>query len=122
MEKKVNKIRERAKKKKRIRGNLKLSSDRPRLCVYKSSKHIYAQIIDDMNGKVLTTASTESKDLKNDLKGKKKGEQALKVGELIAKFAKEKKIEKVVFDRSGYIFHGRIKALADGARKGGLKF
>ncbi len=93
------------------------TKQRPRLCVFKSANHIYAQLIDDEHGKVLASA--------HDVKLKHKGNKvshSLEVGKLIAKEALEKKIEKVVFDRGGFIFHGRVKAVADGAREGGLKF
>ncbi len=89
---------------------------RPRLSVFKSAQHIYAQLIDDETGKVLVSAS----DIKT--KKGKKTDHSLEVGKLIAKEALAKKIESVVFDRGGFVFHGRIKAVADGARKGGLKF
>ena len=92
---------------------------RPRLFVYRSNQHIYAQLINDENAKILMSAS--DKDLKAK-KGEKKGDIAKEVGKLIAKKAIESKIENIVFDRGGFIFHGRIKALADGAREGGLKF
>ena|SRR3989344_3818722 len=102
---------------KRIRAKISGTKNCPRLCVFKSAKHIYAQLINDENGKVLVSVS----DIK--MKGKrKKVDHSLEVGKLIAKEAIEKKIEKVVFDRGGFIFHGRVKAVADGAREGGLKF
>ena len=122
MEKLKDREQERNRKKLRIKKRMVLSSERPRLCVYKSAKHIYAQIVDDLKGKVLAQASTLSKDLKAVLKSGGNIEAAKKVGELLAKNAVKNKVEKVVFDRSGYIYHGRIKALADAARKGGLKF
>ena len=101
----------------RIRARVSGTKERPRLSVFRSAKHVYAQLIDDENGKVLVVVS----DVK--LKGKgKKVEHSLEVGKLIAKAAIAKKIEKVVFDRGGFVFHGRIKAVADGAREGGLKF
>ncbi len=93
------------------------TAERPRLQVFRSSKYIYAQIIDDEKGKTLLSESDCGKSDK-----KKKTERALLVGEEIAKKAKEKKITKVVFDRSGYLYHGRVKAVAEGARKGGLQF
>lgn len=101
---------------KRIRAKISGTKDRPRLCVFKSGKHIYAQLIDDDHGKVLFAVS--------DTKMKKgtKVAHALEVGKLVAKEALTKKFEKVVFDRGGFLFHGRIKAVADGARDGGLKF
>jgi len=94
------------------------TEDRPRLLVFRSNQHIYAQLIDDDKAQILISAS--DKDLK--LKKGKKSDIAEQVGKLIAEKAVENKIEKVVFDRGGFVFHGRIKALADGARKGGLKF
>jgi large subunit ribosomal protein L18 len=99
------------------------SSDRPRLIVYRSLNHIYAQIIDDTAGKTLVSGSTLSKDLSEELK-KLKGKIAKSkaVGSLIAKKALDQKITSVVFDRNGYRYHGRVQAVADGAREGGLKF
>lgn len=94
------------------------TAKRPRLCVFKSANHMYAQLINDENGKVLAAAS----DVKAKGKKAKKVERAMEIGKLIAKEALEKKIEHVVFDRGGFVFHGRIKAVADGAREGGLKF
>ena len=102
----------------RVRGKVVGTSARPRLCVFRSNGHIYAQVIDDSKGVTLCAASTL------ELKGKYGGnkEAALAVGELIAKKCKEAKIKTVVFDRNGYIFHGRVAAVAEGARKGGLDF
>lgn len=94
------------------------TKDCPRLCVFRSNQHIYAQLINDENAKVLFSVS--DKDLKS--KKGKKADVAKEVGKLVAKKAIESKIEKVIFDRGGFIFHGRVKALADGAREGGLKF
>jgi large subunit ribosomal protein L18 len=112
----------RLKRKKRIRKKLSGSPERPRLTVFRSDKHIYAQIIDDSVGSTLATASTLSPDYKqlDPLKGKV--EAAKRVGELIARKAKVQGITKVVFDRSGYIYHGRVRALADAARQAGLDF
>ena len=104
---------------KRIRANMHGTSSCPRLCVFRSNQHIYAQLIDDDKAKILFFAS--DKDVKAK-KGEKKSDVSKDVGKLIAKKAIEAKIEKVVFDRGGLIFHGRIKALAQGAREGGLKF
>jgi large subunit ribosomal protein L18 len=101
-----------------MRAKIHGTHDRPRLCVSRSLKHIYAQLIDDEKAKVLLSVS--DRDLK--LKKIKKMDAAKEVGKLIAKKAISKKIEKVVFDRHGFSFHGRVKALADGAREGGLKF
>lgn len=100
---------------KRIRARISGNSKRPRLCVFRSSSHIYAQIIDDLKSKTLLSLSDKG------IKGNKT-EKAVKVGKEIAKLALEKKIDQVVFDRGGYRYHGRVKALADGARQGGLKF
>ena len=112
----------RLKRKKRIRKKLSGSPERPRLTVFRSDKHIYAQIIDDTVGSTLATASTLSSEYKqlDPLKGKV--EAAKRVGELIARKAKVQGITKVVFDRSGYIYHGRVRALADAARQAGLDF
>lgn len=103
---------------KRIRAKILGTADRPRLCVFRSGKHIYVQLIDDEKNKTILTVS--------DLKFKKnrgtKIEKAKKAGKLIAEKAKDLKIEKVVFDRGGYKYHGRVKAVAEGAREGGLRF
>ena len=103
----------------RVRKKISGTAARPRLCVYRSLKHIYAQIIDDVNGVTLASASSLSKDFDAD-GGNKDG--AKKVGEQIAKNALAKGIKNVVFDRGGYLYHGRVKELADGAREGGLSF
>ena len=103
-----------------IRKRVVGDADRPRLSVYRSLNHIYAQVIDDATGKTLAAASTLSPELK-DGKGKK-SELAKEVGKLVAKKCSEAKIEAVVFDRNGFNYHGRIAAVADGAREGGLKF
>ncbi len=102
----------------RVRAKISGTKIRPRLCVARSANHIYAQLINDENAKVIASAS--DKELKN-AKGDKKA-LAREVGKLIAKKGLENKIEKVVFDRGGIVFHGRVKALAEGAREGGLKF
>jgi large subunit ribosomal protein L18 len=104
-------------KKMRVRKSLSGDAERPRLSVFKSAKHIYAQIVDDVKGSTLVSAS--SLKLKENLKGT---EQAKRVGVELATIAKSKKIESVVFDRNGFRYHGRVKALADGAREAGLKF
>lgn len=104
---------------KRVRAKISGTPERPRLNVFRSTKHIYAQIIDDVNGVTLASASSQSKDFEGD-GGNVAGAKA--VGELIAKHAIEKGITEVVFDRGGYLYHGRIKELANGAREGGLKF
>ena len=103
----------------RIRGKISGTSERPRLNVFRSSKHIYAQIIDDQNGVTLVAASSVEKAFEGN-GGNIEG--ARKVGEMIAKKALEKKITDVVFDRGGYIYHGRVQALAEAARENGLKF
>ncbi len=105
-----------------MRSHVKGSSERPRLNVFRSLKHIYAQAIEDMTGKTLVSASTKSTELKGTLRYPGNVEAAKKVGELIAKKCLEKGIQKVVFDRSGYLYHGRIKALAEAARASGLIF
>jgi large subunit ribosomal protein L18 len=112
----------RSKRKKRVRSRLTGTSDRPRLNVFRSLKHIYAQAIEDATGKTLASASTMSPELKGNLHYSGNVEAAKKVGELIAKKCLEKGIQKVVFDRSGYLYHGRVKALADAARASGLIF
>ena len=104
---------------KRVRGKISGTASRPRLNVFRSSSNIYAQIIDDVKGVTLVAASSLDKEF-NGNGGNK--EAARKVGEMIAKRAAEKGITEVVFDRGGYIFHGRVKELAEGAREGGLKF
>ena len=106
----------------RVRRKLEGTSERPRLAVYRSSEHIYDQVIDDEAGNTLAQASDLDTDLKKQADGKKKSEVAKLVGSLIAKRAKEKGIGAVVFDRGGFQYHGRVKALADAAREGGLRF
>lgn len=103
----------------RVRGKISGTAECPRLNVFRSTNNIYAQVIDDVKGVTLAAASSLDKDF-NGNGGNK--EAARKVGELIAKRAVEKGIEEVVFDRGGYIYHGRVKELAEGAREGGLKF
>ncbi|MDY6023926.1 MAG: 50S ribosomal protein L18 [Candidatus Borkfalkiaceae bacterium] len=119
---KINKNKDRLKRHKRVRFKVKGTAETPRLCVYRSTTHIYAQIIDDVKGNTLVTASTLDKEIKGTLEGKDKKAQAYAVGELIAKKAKAKKITAVVFDRGGYLYTGRVENLAEGARKGGLTF
>ncbi|HET9129590.1 MAG TPA: 50S ribosomal protein L18 [Terriglobia bacterium] len=111
------------KKKTRIRKKISGTPERPRLTVYRSQKHVYAQIIDDVTGKTLVMASTLSKDLKDEIAKVKSPTQICKIiGVAAAKKALEKNIHEVVFDRNGYLYHGRVKAIADGAREAGLKF
>ena len=113
----------RDKKRVRIRKRIVGTAQRPRLTVFRSGRHGYAQIIDDMSGRTLVEASTVSKELREELLAiKNPTERYKKLGTLTAKRALEKNITTVVFDRNGYLYHGRVKALADGAREGGLKF
>lgn len=120
MLKKIDRKSNRKARHSRVRKKISGTSERPRLNVYRSGKHIYAQIIDDMTGSTLASASTLDKSL--DLTSTQNKEAAKAVGELVAKRAIEKEIEEVVFDRGGNIYHGRIKELAEGARSAGLKF
>ena len=109
--------------KQHIRKNVHGTVERPRLTIYRSLKHLYAQVVDDVNGKTIASVSTLSKDLRdsfNQAKGQK--ELAKKLGAAVAQKAIEKNIKKVIFDRNGYLYHGVVKALADGAREGGLEF
>ncbi len=122
MIKKINKNSQRTKRHVRLRHNLAGTSSCPRLCVYRSLNHIYAQIIDDEKGVTLVSCSSNEKDIQAKIKGKTNKEQARFVGEQIATLAKKKKITTVVFDRGGYLYTGRVKELADGARAGGLEF
>ena len=110
---------QRIKRHKRVRAKISGTPERPRLNVFRSETNIYAQIIDDVNGKTLVSASSLEKEF-----GGKGGnvEAARKVGQMVAERAKAKGIENVVFDRGGYIYHGRVQALAEGAREGGLNF
>jgi large subunit ribosomal protein L18 len=112
----------RERRKLRIRKKVSGSSARPRLTVFRSAKHIYAQVVDDTTGQTLAYASTLSKDLRGTLDDDKKVDAAKKVGALIAKICKSKKIDRVVFDRNGYLYHGRVSALAQAAREAGLEF
>ncbi|MDO9549262.1 MAG: 50S ribosomal protein L18 [Candidatus Marinimicrobia bacterium] len=121
--KKCEKIQTRLRRKGHIRKHISGTAERPRLAVYRSLSHIYAQLIDDQSEKSIMTVSDLSPDIKaNVKKGTSKTEKSVMVGELIAKKALEKKINTVVFDRGGFKYHGRIKALADAARKAGLEF
>jgi len=112
----------RLKRKERVRKKVAGTSERPRLCVFRSASHIYAQVVNDQEGKTLVEASTVSPDLKGEIKHGGNVASAQKVGELVAKKALAKDIKKVVFDRGGYLYHGRVKALADAARSAGLEF
>lgn len=119
---KINKNQDRLKRHKRVRAKVKGTAEAPRLSVYRSLNHIYAQIIDDVKGNTLVTSSTLDKAIKDTLGGKDKKAQAYEVGKLLATKALEKGIKTVVFDRGGYLYTGRVASLADGAREGGLKF
>jgi large subunit ribosomal protein L18 len=112
----------RDKRKARIRRKLSGTADRPRLTVYKSLKHMYAQLVDDTSGKTILSVATTSKTLKNEVKEDDKTSAAKKVGAALAKAAKERGIEAVVFDRNGFDYHGRVEAVAAAAREAGLKF
>ena len=119
---KINKNATRVKRHVRLRHDLAGTTARPRLCVYRSLNHIYAQIIDDVKGVTLVSCNTTQKDVQAKVKDMTNKEQARYVGEQIAKLAKKKKITEVVFDRGGYLYTGRVKELADGARAAGLVF
>ena len=119
MVKKTDRKRERQRRHMRVRRKISGTAERPRLCVYRSNTNIYAQIIDDVTGNTLVSASTLDKEIKTKYANK---EAAKEVGTLIAKRATDKKIVDVVFDRGGYIYHGVVKELAEAAREGGLKF
>lgn len=112
----------RIRRKRRIRTRVIGSADRPRLSVFRSTVHIYAQVIDDGTGRTLVGVSSLTKELREALTGLKKKQVAAKVGEELARRCKELHIDKVVFDRNGYQYHGRVSALAEAARKSGLQF
>lgn len=112
----------RLKRKKRIRKKLTGTKQRPRLCVFRSARHTYAQLIDDTQGQTLTVASSMEKRVKEHPPFESKVSVAVFVGELLAQRAIEKGIKKVVFDRNGFLYHGRVKAVSDGAREAGLDF
>jgi len=122
MIKKIDKNSVRVSRHNKIRLSLSGTSERPRLCVYRSTSNIYAQIIDDTKGVTLVSASSLEKALANDIKGKTKSEISTIIGETIAKRAIEAGIKTVVFDRGGYLYTGRVKAVAEGARSAGLEF
>ena len=119
---KIDKNENRLVRHKRVRKNLSGTSERPRLCVFRSLSQIYAQIVDDTKGVTLVSASTLDPEIKKEIAGKSKAEQEKIVGQYVGKRALAKKIKEVVFDRGGYIYIGRVQALADGAREAGLKF
>jgi large subunit ribosomal protein L18 len=112
----------RRRRQERVRKRVLGTDARPRVCVFRSNKHIYAQVISDNQGKTLAAVSTLSKDLAAAVKDSKGVATAKQVGLALAKACKEKNITRVVFDRNGFLFHGRVKAVADGAREGGLEF
>ena len=112
----------RAKKHMNIRNRFSGTAERPRLAVFRSNNHVYAQVIDDVAGKTIVSASTLEKDIKAELKNTDDIEAATKIGNVVAKRALDKGIKAVVFDRGGYIYHGKVKALADAAREAGLEF
>lgn len=112
----------RRKRHQRVRNKISGTAERPRLCVYRSNKEIYAQVIDDVKGVTIASCNTREKEIAAKIKGKTKVEAAEMVGKAIAERAKAKKVKTVVFDRSGYVYTGRIAALASGAREAGLNF
>ena len=112
----------RLRRKKRIRAKIQGTSERPRLTVFRSSKHIYAQIINDQTGETLAAVSDLTPAVREELKSLEKTKRAQRIGQLIATRCQELGIAQVVFDRNGYIYHGRVQALAEGAREGGLQF
>lgn len=116
------KIEARLKRKKRIRKKITGTAGRPRLCVFKSLRNMYAQLVDDTTGKVITGVSTLTADVKGDIKYGGNAASAKKIGETIAKKALGLGIKEILFDRNGFKYHGRVKALAEGAREAGLNF
>jgi len=120
--KKVDKNKSRLKRHIRVRKKISGTAERPRLNVFRSEKHIYAQLIDDVKGVTLASASTLDKELRDQIKNGGNVEAARKVGELIAKRGLAAGVSNVVFDRGGYLYHGRVQALADAAREAGLQF
>ncbi|SHJ66578.1 LSU ribosomal protein L18P [Dethiosulfatibacter aminovorans DSM 17477] len=122
MIKKVNKNKKRQKRHMRLRNKIQGTPERPRLNVFRSSKNIYAQVIDDSQGFTIASASSNDKEIIEKINGLNKTEAAKIVGQEVAKKAMDKGIETVIFDRGGYLYHGRVKSLADGARESGLKF
>jgi len=113
---------QRLKRKKRIRKKVNGTAERPRMSIFRSAKHIYAQVVDDARGTTLVHVSTLSKDLKSGASEANKSDAAKLVGQAVAKACKAQGIDKVAFDRNGFIYHGRVKALADAAREAGLDF
>lgn len=119
---KMNRSDARVHRHRRVRKKIFGNHDKPRLCIYRSLAEIYAQIIDDEHGQTMTSSSSLDHEVKTRIKGMKKIEQAVVVGKILAERAKVKKINEVVFDRGGYKYSGRVKALAESARQAGLKF
>jgi large subunit ribosomal protein L18 len=119
---KSDKNKARLKRHLRVRKKIQGTAERPRLNIFRSSKHMYAQLIDDVKGVTIAAASTQDKELKDGIGNGGNTEAARKVGALIAERAKKSGVEKVVFDRGGYLYHGRVQALADAAREAGLEF
>ncbi|HAL62727.1 MAG TPA: 50S ribosomal protein L18 [Chloroflexi bacterium] len=122
MERSEVKRKARLRRHQRVRKKVRGRDGRPRLSVFRSARHIYAQIIDDTRGHTLASASTLDKELKNKLEGLRKREQARLVGETLARRAKSRGVTRVVFDRGGYRYHGRVRSLAEGVREAGLEF
>lgn len=122
MLKKIDRNQKRIERHFKIRNKIQGTPERPRLNIYRSAKHIYAQVIDDATGTTLVSASTADKELKDKVAELTKTEAAKVVGQAVGERAKEKGIKAVVFDRGGYLYHGRVKVLADGARESGLEF
>jgi len=122
MIKKVNKNKNRQKRHMRMRNKIQGTPERPRLNVFRSSTNIYAQVIDDSQGFTVASASSKDKEIIEKINGLNKTEAAKIVGQEVAKKAMDKGVETVIFDRGGYLYHGRVKSLADGARESGLKF
>ena len=119
----ISRTEARTKRRKRVRKKVRGTAERPRLMVFRSSKNIYAQIIDDTDSRTIVDASSISKDIKGEIKGKSGNKEgAAVIGKLIAERAIKKGIKKIVFDRNGFLYHGRVKALADSAREHGLEF
>ncbi|MCC7357891.1 MAG: 50S ribosomal protein L18 [Anaerolineales bacterium] len=119
---KYNRRESRARRHDRVRATITGTPERPRLNIFRSLLHIYAQVIDDSTGQTLVSASTIDAELRSQMVGKQKAEQAKLVGQAVAARAQAKGLKQVVFDRGGYRYHGRVKAVADGAREGGLEF
>jgi large subunit ribosomal protein L18 len=122
MDKNISKKLRRDRIRRRIRSTIRGTGERPRLCLYKSNKHVYAQLVNDRMGQTLVALSTQSEEIAEDIKDKTKQEAAEVVGKHLAKLADDKGLNKAVFDRSGYKYHGVVEALAEGAREGGLDF